>query len=596
MKSNLATWIQGKLGQINDRATASDWAEMEKLIQSQPSLVSSKPWYKTQLGLGGIGAGAVVIAISSILLFNSSNDPQPRTDSHQQPPAEVVVEDDVRIIPSLEEQKVKDNTVQDPAQSTNTESLTFNVEETTDAHSNDDQTLAEESVFERPAQGAQSNQSHVNEDGAFVADNPSEGESAADPQPATDENARASQDEMTLDNGSLVLTDNAHEEHEPREGKEDQSNEGDMSSHSNKSGVEADPTEGINTQASSTLTNVSGGSTTAAGEVGTSTTTSSGSTTSGNNAFVASNESDNSSTDQAKDSGRGAETNEGETNTTSEGASTSGASVASLNDDPSLDNDLGEEESAEEILKDVRNKNAIHWSSAAFANYNYSMGGSEVQGAVLDVQPIGLGAEVRAEWRSWSASFGAAFNNESASFSSSASDLQSTYNAVYWGEEDTIQRQVIDSTWVNLGGGNGYWDVDTSYVDEIFTVLRERQDSSGYQMNSRSEISVQGYRVSMPLMLGKQWDFDRFYIGLEAGPVFTLRSTSYYNKGEFFHSRDAWGTDLMVRTEVGFHLSERVSMFGRVGYRTNLTTIKSLRLQSNQAQSIPVSFGVRYHF
>lgn len=564
--------MKGKLDQINDRATSADWANMEEMLNGHPAFASAPtPWYKTNLGIGGlITAALVVVGLSAATMLSS---------------------DEAEITPIIENgisNEDSDGGVQVPK-----------LEDASQPQSVKS-TGEEESISFENSAASDLSSGQATEGGSFVSSSNSNNESGdliaeggSVQQVSSAANSVSSDDaESSLDSrlNEVVPTDQSQS---PADLAETQNS----SQSSNQSGLNREES----TESTTSPDEVDASTMTLAGTTGTNTTAeSSNSASEGAVGESASDRSSESSTeivqagtssnsesqDMAEDSSPEASSNDSEETT----GIVNPADIAS--DDEEQSNE------ATPVIRSMRDENAIEYSVASYATYD--LGGGEQtseNGRSYEWNaPLGYGLEVEANWRGWTLTSGAAYHEETGSYNSSSYHNDTNRSAAYWYEADTQFVTVIDSSWIIQGINQGYWEVDTSVQAVVNNELNERLQFSTTTTASQTSIRWEGYRLSAPLLVGKRWDVGRFTAGLQAGPVFTFRSATLFTNETFETSYTELGTDLLIRAEVGFRITNHFDLFGRAAYRTNATDNTLYGKAAWSQTQIPVSLGMRYRF
>lgn len=559
MKSELGKWMQSKLNQINDRATTSDWAAMEQLINAQPAL-APKSWYQTGWGLGSIIAGVAVIATVSIFTLTSSDE---------------------EMLPIAEEGSVEAETP------TNIE-----IEENPSIDNTDATSIA----FDEAVESATSSASIENVDDVESAQTENVGQPiAASTQntpivPALDPHEVPSWDDQSILGGPDEMIADPNETQfvklNPGPAEDQTSNvpESLTSAEAQESGESlasnstssANPTENTPSTFDGSAANDGGQSTANAGAQD---------AAQGTQSMASNTDASSESSSTMSESGNDAV--EGGERATD--ASSSGSMASS--------SQQSQNSTATPTLIDATEENRVRWSVSAYGDYdlNSPVGNVSEELTTNYGNFFGAGLEVEANWRGWTMGTGIMSHRESSLFQTEQLFMDTNRHGSTWYEIDTTYHEVYDSTWVP-NGGNGYWDIDTTLEARTSERMVEGYGFTYTSTLVQSRISTEGYRLSVPLLIGRRWDLNRWNFGLQAGPVFTIRSTSWFYNDDYVRSTSDRSFDLMLRAEVGYEVLPRLSLFGRAGLRTNMERVANLRQEGWTTRAIPVSLGVRYTF
>ncbi|KAB2805457.1 hypothetical protein [Phaeocystidibacter luteus] len=589
MRSNLATWMKGKLDQINDRATSADWANMEEMLNAHPSFAAApKPWYKTNLGIGGlITAAAILIGLTTWVMFPvEESDMVPTLENSivNDAPAEVYEEPQIEDVSSTSSDQASEAfTPQIPSSSPSSPSTSRG------ASPADESVVADANIGEgttqedNPSGGNldESNTSIVNSSStSLVSTQNTEGLREVVPTDVTETSPEVSQESTVAENSTSAPQSSSFD---IPESDSNNSDEAGSNGSTSVGGIAMVSGTEMNTssEASAPVTQSDRGNT------GSSNTTipSAG----GNSNAVGSEGREGSSNETGSESI--AEVSEDESPDEGTSSTPAIANEESNSAQP-------ESSSAAPVIRSMRSENAIEFSLAAYGTYD--LGGGEQSnenGRSYEWNaPLGYGIEVEASWKGWTASSGVMYHDEAATYSASSFSLDTNRSAAYWYEADTQQVTIIDSTWVIQGINQGYWQVDTTVRNVINHELNERLQYSQTTTTSQTNYRWAGYRLSAPLLVGKRWDIGRFTTGIHAGPVFTFRSATLFTNESFQTNYTEFGTDLLVRAEVGYRITDHFDLFGRASYRTNATANTLYGKAAWSQAQIPVSFGMRYRF
>lgn len=543
MSSKFGIWIQSKLDQITDRATPGDWEAMEELINAHPSL-SPSPWYKTTWGFSTIVAsGVLIVGLTSWTLFSTSEE------------SNAQISDET---PQIEQ--VEDIAVESPA------STTFEAETIEQTQPVQELEPAEPSVIasNEPTRTQVSQPSIVqtsnSEESSSISESSSPSGDVAQTELIASSELEQPSDRSIADEPSVDEFQEAHEESNPTALA--------AATHSTDRGTtntSSTPAGNSSSTQPSSSSSFDGGSSNSNSDMG----TPSASTT-GTPSLA-------SATDNNTNSGASPTSSEN-TNSNAAGSSTSSMSNAIIRDVPS---------------------NELRFAVSAYADYNLD-GLTAPQGEMTQraqfINPVGMGVELEAIYNGWTFNTGFMSHREEATYTSNSSYTDTSTAAVYWYEIDTSYSTSYDSIWVDTGGGQGYWNVDTVVEVNYSERIAERLDTLIITTNSQSTVEAIGYRYSVPFLIGKQWEFNNWRVGAQVGPILTIRSTSWFYDGVFNRTDYTNSLDLMLRAEVGYDITQHFNVFGRVGVRTNMYRVASLRQNAWSQPAVPVSVGLRYIF
>lgn len=556
MSRKLTDWIKGKLDSFEDKPTPADWTAMEQLINAHPQLIG-KPWYKT---LGGIGSLVLVSAlvVSGAVWYSNS-------DSIEEPNLVPVVS----VTPERGSEEVENI-----AESSSVENLYSTGGEEADTD---------------PAEGpANSTGSSPEEAFYSVAVSNREESVGTSPSVSLAEEAAASPNTLERNTGSESLSANTDALSAPR------------SAGRNIPGTTPESSNrGRGTEPEESLTTLTADMTAEAGRESNRENTLPGSQT--YNSHSGPGSSDSFATHDETREAETAEDNRPDESATASNETESDPSVSqgAGRTKPAEDNTASSEASAPSVISRPSLSNAPVWRISAYADVSFrsDLSVSKESGMFDRSREVpGLGIEAEYAWGGWSLSSGLMWHRESLQITTQSQHRQNTFNSVEWYEWDTVTVTRIDSSWVISGINQGGWVYDTTITDESRSVLRERQDSSFYISSSYEQRSVLSNRVSVPLMFGKEWKTDRWSVGVQAGPVFTMHSASWFEGDRFIDTRKRLGTDILVRLEAGYYISDRWETFVRFGYRTNASVYQNIRRAAWAQQGFPITVGLRYTF
>lgn len=557
----MATWMKDKLDQVSDQATPADWAAMEQLINQHPALMP-KPWYQTGLGISGIVTSVLaVIGVSTYLLLAPVSDDQmelPETNSISNSVTPSTTLDNVETGKEASSINYSEESAITVDESETAPANTDYAAETM-AGANTGSVQAESGVRQvyTPAEQLTANEVNSN----TVVDVQNSEQSAAFTPTNTPSNSTTNTSTSNTTSSVNRTTDVASSSTANSILTPERANAG-----NSNSGVEGVSSNASNASANSTSL--------AASESNSSSESGSNSTSqqvpNSNSTNATSNSSDVTDLAQADENDGGAES---ATNTSSNSSSTPA------------------------VLINSQEENSLRWSLAAYADYEAGTPALlENEVPVASLMSVGYGLEVEANWNGWTVNSGAMVHSEASEFASSIQTVDTGYQFYNWWEVDSVPITVIDSSWVDLGGGNGYWDKDTIDTYLMDTVQHEGVDTSIVYTQNESHRSVQGYRISLPLLIGKRWDVGQWTFGAQVGPILTIRSMSVYRNGAFSTSTYEWGADLMFRGEVGYNLYNDWYVFSRFGLRTNMKSIGVHERAAWTRRQYPISVGLQYRF
>lgn len=551
--------MQSKLNQINDRATTSDWAAMEQLINAQPAL-APKPWYQTGWGLGSIIAGVTVIATVSIFTLTSSDED---------------------VLPIAEESSIEAETP-----------TSIEKEENTAIENTDATSIA----FDEAVESATSSASIESVDDIESAQTDNVGQPiAASTQntpivPTLDPHEVPSWDDQSILGGPDEMIADPNEtpfiklNPGPAEDQASNDSENSMSAENQESGESLASNQA--SSSNSTENNPSTFDGSAANDGGQSTANSGAQDAAQGTQSMASN-TEASSESSSTMNERGNDGVEGTESATDASSSMSAASSSQQS----------QSSTATPTLIDATEENGVRWSISAYGDYdlNSPIGNTSEELTTNYDNFFGAGLEVEANWRGWTMGTGIMSHRESSLFQTEQLFMDTNRHGSTWYEIDTTYHETYDSTWVP-NGGNGYWDIDTTLEARTSERMVEGYGFTYTSTLVQSRISTEGYRLSVPLLIGRRWDVNRWNFGVQAGPVFTIRSTSWFYNDDYVRSTSDRSFDLMLRAEVGYEVLPRLSLFGRAGLRTNMERVANLRQSAWTTRAVPVSLGVRYTF
>lgn len=547
--------MQSKLNQINDRATTSDWAAMEQLINAQPSLVA-KPWYQTGWGIGGMIGGVALIATASFFLFSTNEETISPSD-------EIVVEETINSQKSVEVTSQNSETVTDGI------SYEEAQEESVTEISESAATASNSNPFDKSTDGVINSTENSIASSEVPANMPSVENPSVDFESSEDV---VEQNQLEENVTEPVLASNTTSETNSSSNNESTNStvpQSPLSTDSQNNSMEMAEagTESANSTNSGTGTAASHGSPDL--NANSAASTDNGSSSQSESVTMATNQTSNSPS------------NSNSANPASTSSKSASSSAPNLSP----------------VLIDDTERNAWGWSVSAYADYNLNspqLLNSEIQSNEVG-NFMGAGLEVEGEWRGWTAVTGFMAHRESSLFKTEQYFTDTNRHGVTWYEIDTTYHEVYDSTWVP-NGGNGYWDIDTTLEARTNERLAEGFGFTYTNTLVKSQVSTSGYRYSVPLLIGKRWSVNRWNFGLQGGPVFIMRSTTWFYNGEFHRTTADRSFDLLFRAEVGYDILPSLSIFGRAGLRTNMERISNLRQNAWSTQSVPASLGLRYTF
>lgn len=526
MKGGFTNWLKAKLDSFEDTPTPADWAAMEQMINSQPSL-AAKPWYRTLGGVTGIITSTVIV-IGSVFWFVNDN-----ADSTQLDATPAIVN-----TPSSSSNNSSINpTSTQSLSNTNTLTSTNSTEEA--ATSNFEETHSNADFYDETSQVS----SH------------SAGEVAT-----TDHQTSAIDDGIGYRSGARTL------------GRDD---------------VKADPSlTALNereTEPSHT------GATASESDSGSETSLMGG----------ASNATNGAPSDKGAESSVNEESSG--TDLASE-ASSSGeeAMSATDNDEGSNAREVSDdkESPASAVIRNSSNQPSP-WAVTAYGTFAATSSPSTAnEGTVLNesTNPMGFGIEADYRMNGWVLSSGLTFLSESQTTTHYNYTEQEILSSVSWYEWDTTFTQVIDSTWEITGINSGRWVYDTTMTFTADSILRERGDSVLVRTETEDVKQLNGYRISVPLLFGKEWEFGKWSTSVQAGPILTFSSTQWYHGDVYQATYNSVGVDLAARIELGYSFTDHWQGLFRLGYRTNAMPYSDYRKAAWTRNSVPLSLGVRYRF
>lgn len=535
MSSKLATWIKSKLDSFEDAPTASDWAAMEQLINAQPVLMKA-PWYKTTGGISSI-VGGVAIVVGSTLYFSSNNN---NTSS----------ESNSNI--AIEEVSNPSNSIETPVVSNNQESIGIDAGATTNTSTD----VAIEEISNNESASVESAETSTSVGGSAASEHVVAATQAPSPVSAT-----LTTQGVTANQESSVATT---------------AEESAQLNNESETGTSSPSMIANNEGNGGTSTPVGAAVSSAAGSV---------SPTASNspNPSNASNSSANSNDVAAN---------------TSESADVT--QIAS-NQQQSSQVDAQNEDARPEIVSRPESERGILWSVNGYGDFSPSANSNNMElGPSSNLNqrgtPFGLGVEVTATYNSWTLSSGMMAHQENFEFTRESQSTQTNITYTSWFEVDTIVTSYTDSSWVITGINQGHWEYYTNTVETYVPVQYERADTTEFVAVTLETRQVNGYRLSVPLLVGYEWDAGKWRTAVQTGPVFTFASASWYNGQNFIETRNQLGTDLMIRAELGYEFVDRLEIFGRAGFRINATAYQNLRAGAWTKTSYPLSIGLRYQF
>ncbi|NVK05849.1 MAG: hypothetical protein HWD92_13575 [Flavobacteriia bacterium] len=559
MKSELGKWMQSKLNQINDRATTSDWAAMEQLINAQPAL-APKSWYQTGWGLGSLIAGVAVIATVSIFTLTSSDE---------------------EVLPIADEGSVESVTptpkdIEENPSIDNTDATSIAFDEAVESSTS--------SAFIEEVNDIESTQTDNAGQSIVASTQNSPIVPALDPHPVPswdDQSILGGPDEMIADPNEtqfVKLNPGPAEDQTSNESENSISGEAQELGESlaSNQASSANPTENDPSTFDGSAASNGGQSTANAGAQNTG---------QGTHTMASNTEASSESSSTMNESGNeGVEGSENATST-SPSANTASSSQQSTTS------------ASVPTLIDATDESRVRWSISAYGDYdlNSPIGNTSEELTTNYGNFFGAGLEVEANWRGWTMGTGIMSHRESSLFQTEQLFMDTNRHGSTWYEIDTTYHEVYDSTWVP-NGGNGYWDIDTTLEARTSERMVEGYGFTYTSTLVQSRISTEGYRLSVPLLIGRRWDVNRWNFGIQAGPVFTIRSTSWFYNDDYVRSTSDRSFDLMLRAEFGYEVLPRLSLFGRAGLRTNMERIANLRQSAWTTRAVPVSLGVRYTF
>lgn len=154
---------------------------------------------------------------------------------------------------------------------------------------------------------------------------------------------------------------------------------------------------------------------------------------------------------------------------------------------------------------------------------------------------------------------------------------------------DTTITYQVNTYWQILGINQGQW---------VFDTIAQVNVDSNFVLFDTLYTSISNYsttRIAMPLLVGKEFKWNRWNLSLEAGVILDYRRTRWSMEGgDVFTSN--FGVDVSAGLELEYLLDDRWSVWARSSYRSNIIGQSDLSLESFKWTSIPIGIGVRYRF
>ncbi|TNE28609.1 MAG: hypothetical protein EP346_08545 [Bacteroidetes bacterium] len=550
MKSGFTNWLKAKLDSFEDTPTPSDWAAMEQMINSQPSLVA-KPWYRSLGGVSGIVLSTAVV-IGSIFWFTSENAESTQLDAQTTP---AIVNTPSGSTSNLSPSTISNTSLENNSSTESSPSVSPSSEVTSPlgtnrsigADASSENTMARVGQNENQDVYTRRNSAlEAGESSRTLAQQRSSEEGGAVPTTSDERSNTVSADPYEIASTESTLANSSDEK-------------------TGSTAVNSESTFGENMEVR--------------GE-GESTTTPSRPSSSSNDA--SSSEANAASVAEEMNDNGG-----GNTTATAEEAGANHPSNAETEEKPSS-----------AVIRNSSNQPSP-WSITAYGTFAAtSTPPTTAEGNVLYevTSPVGFGLEADYRIHGWKFSSGLSYLTESQKTTHYEYTEQEILSSLSWYEWDTTYTQVVDSTWQITGINTGRWVYDTTMTYTTDSILKEKGDTVLVRTETADMKQMNGYRISVPLMVGMEWEYGKWSTSIQAGPILTFSSTQWY-QGEVYRStHNSIGVDLAARMELGYSITPHWQGIFRLGYRTNATPYSDYRKAAWTRNSVPLSLGVRYRF